>query len=198
MVSVLLLGGCSGGADVKEELGLRSPPPDEFSVVTRAPLEVPPDFTLRPPRPGAERPNEISVREQTKQTVFGKSDKAAATASTGEGAFLSKLGANQANPSVRDSIDTEIQDLEKKEQPVAEKMLFWKKKAPLGKAIDPVAEQKRLEAEGFKNTTPAEPAAAPSTATTSKTTSTTTTKTSSKKPGATTIQKRNEDILQSE
>jgi len=193
MVSVLLLGGCSGGADVKEELGLRSPPPDEFSVVTRAPLEVPPDFTLRPPRPGADRPNEISVREQTKQTVFGKSDKAAATASTGEGAFLSKLGANQANPAVRDSIDTEIKDLEKKEQPVAEKMLFWKKKAPLGKAIDPVVEQKRLEAEGFKNTTPA----TSSTATSSKTTTTTTT-TTSKKTGGTTIQKRNEDILQSE
>ena len=36
--------------------------PDEFTVVTRAPLSMPPDFTLRPPQPGAARPVEQSDR----------------------------------------------------------------------------------------------------------------------------------------
>ena len=40
-----------------------SPGPDEFAVVTRAPLSLPPDYGLRPPRPGAARPNEASPRD---------------------------------------------------------------------------------------------------------------------------------------
>ena len=175
-MSVLLLAACgSGGNNVKEELGLKTPAPDEFSVVTRAPLEVPPDFTLRPPRPGAERPNEIAVRDQAKKTVFGVSDSkpVADPASKGEGAFLGKLGANAADPSIRTSIDTDVQTLEKKEQPVAEKLLFWKKKAPLGKSIDPAEEKKRLDAQK---------AAASGNATSSDTT----------------IEKRNEDILKAQ
>jgi hypothetical protein len=141
----LFLSGCSGGADVKEKLGLESTPPDEFSVVARAPLSVPPDFALRPPRPGAERPNELTVREQAKRTVFG------GTADTervsDQNPFLKKLGTGSADQNIRASIDTEIKDLEEKEQPVAEKLLFWKDKAPVGKPLDPVEEKKRLEAE---------------------------------------------------
>ena len=174
-MSVLLLAACgSGGNNVKEELGLKTTPPDEFSVVTRAPLEVPPDFTLRPPRPGAERPNEIAVRDQAKKTVFGVSDAkpVADSASKGEGAFLGKLGANATDPSIRTSIDTEIQDLEKKEQPPAEKLLFWKKKAPLGKPIDPAEEKKRLDAQKAASGNAAS--------------------------SATTIEKRNEDILKAQ
>ena len=38
---VLLLGACSG---VKEELGLTRNSPDEFTVVKRAPLTLPPEW----------------------------------------------------------------------------------------------------------------------------------------------------------
>ena len=37
--------------------------PDEFGVVSRAPLSQPPDFALRPPRTGEKRPNEVTPRE---------------------------------------------------------------------------------------------------------------------------------------
>ncbi|MBU6235437.1 MAG: DUF3035 domain-containing protein [Alphaproteobacteria bacterium] len=170
LASSLLLAGCGGGEDVKEKLGLKAPPPDEFTVVTRAPLAVPPDYTLRPPRPGEDRPNELSVREQAKQTVFGVTAKPAAEKTTGQSAFLNKLGAEQADPNIRSSIDTEIRDLEEKEQPVAEKLLFWKDKTAIGKPIDPVEEQKRLEAQGIKKKTTTD----------------------------TTVEKRNEDILKAE
>ncbi len=50
---LLAAAGCSGA---KEALGLVQDPPDEFRVVSRAPLAIPPDFTLRPPRPGEARP----------------------------------------------------------------------------------------------------------------------------------------------
>ncbi|HZD26573.1 MAG TPA: DUF3035 domain-containing protein, partial [Alphaproteobacteria bacterium] len=50
------LGACS---TLKEQVGLTKRPPDEFTVVTKAPLVIPPDFTLRPPAPGAKRPQDI-------------------------------------------------------------------------------------------------------------------------------------------
>jgi hypothetical protein len=151
LLSSLALAACSGGNDVKEKLGLKASPPDEFSVVTRAPLSVPPDYTLRPPRPGADRPMEISVREQAKQTVFGASDvdqKAKASAETAQGGFMNKLGATDTSGSIRNTLDAEMTELDKSEQPAAEKLLFWKDKEPKGKTLDPVEEQKRLEATG--------------------------------------------------
>lgn len=42
----LVLSGCSG---IGEALGLSKRPPDEFEVMAKKPLTVPPDFNLRPP-----------------------------------------------------------------------------------------------------------------------------------------------------
>ena len=44
------LSACEGG--IGDALGLGKKAPDEFAVVRSAPLTLPPDFTLRPPRPG--------------------------------------------------------------------------------------------------------------------------------------------------
>jgi hypothetical protein len=56
MLALLPVGGCAQGS-VQEALGMSKRAPDEFAVVKRAPLIVPPDFELRPPEPGAPRPN---------------------------------------------------------------------------------------------------------------------------------------------
>lgn len=62
------LGACEG---VKQELGLAKQPPDEFAVVaSKAPLVVPPDFTLRPPRPGAPRPQEQQPAESARSALI--------------------------------------------------------------------------------------------------------------------------------
>jgi hypothetical protein len=62
-----LLGGCEG---IRESLGMGKHPPDEFQVVSRAPLSIPPDFNLRPPEPGAPRPQEGTPRDQAQSAVF--------------------------------------------------------------------------------------------------------------------------------
>jgi hypothetical protein len=56
MLALLPVGGCAQGS-VQDALGMSKRAPDEFAVVKRAPLIVPPDFELRPPDPGAPRPN---------------------------------------------------------------------------------------------------------------------------------------------
>jgi len=45
--------------------------PDEFAVSRQAPLVIPPDFTLEPPRPGAARPQATEASEQALQALFG-------------------------------------------------------------------------------------------------------------------------------
>lgn len=63
-----LLAGCS---EARQAMGLGKRAPDEFTVVKRAPLSLPPQYTLRPPQPGAPRPQEPSPTEQARQQVLG-------------------------------------------------------------------------------------------------------------------------------
>ncbi|MEE1554691.1 MAG: DUF3035 domain-containing protein, partial [Alphaproteobacteria bacterium] len=51
-----LLSGLSACDTFKEQVGLTKNAPDEFTVLAKAPLVMPPDFSLRPPRRGAQRP----------------------------------------------------------------------------------------------------------------------------------------------
>src|SRR6201991_1574892 len=62
------LGACQ---NAKEMMGMTKRSPDEFQVVSRAPLSMPPDFSLRPPTPGAPRPQEGTTTEQAQRVVTG-------------------------------------------------------------------------------------------------------------------------------
>jgi hypothetical protein len=63
---MLALAGCS---DFKQAIGLEPTMPDEFAVESNPPLVVPPDFDLRPPAPGAPRPQEVSMAKQAEQVI---------------------------------------------------------------------------------------------------------------------------------
>jgi Protein of unknown function (DUF3035) len=62
----LLVAGC---ADLRQIVGMDQGGPDEFAVETRAPLTIPPDFNLRPPQPGAPRPQEVTATERAEQVI---------------------------------------------------------------------------------------------------------------------------------
>jgi Protein of unknown function (DUF3035) len=62
----LLLAGCS---DFKKVVGIEPTSPDEFAVESRAPLTIPPDFQLRPPQPGAGRPQETAISDKARGVI---------------------------------------------------------------------------------------------------------------------------------
>jgi hypothetical protein len=62
--------------------------PDEFAVQRRAPLVIPPDFALTPPRPGAPRPQEADSSTLALQAMFGGQ----AQRSAGEAALSNRAG----------------------------------------------------------------------------------------------------------
>jgi hypothetical protein len=66
-IGMLALAGCTTG--FKQALGLEPTMPDEFAVQANPPLTIPPDFNLRPPEPGAPRPQDQSMSKQAQQVI---------------------------------------------------------------------------------------------------------------------------------
>jgi hypothetical protein len=66
LVGAALLSGCT---ELKRSIGMEQSMPDEFAVESRAPLLIPPDFDLRPPTPGAPRPQEKTAEQQARQVM---------------------------------------------------------------------------------------------------------------------------------
>jgi len=62
--AALVLAGCAGGGPFHRQR------PDEFAVARNAPLVVPPDFALAPPRPGQPDAG-ADPRAQALQALFG-------------------------------------------------------------------------------------------------------------------------------
>lgn len=148
------LAGC--GSDAKRALGWEKTPPDEFSVMTRAPLVQPPDYDLRPPTPGAARSQEAAVDQARKVLIAsgggagakkdGKDNPALADLSPGEMALLKKAGAENATSAIRKEVDEETTALVENSKSFTDDILFWQTKRPPGEIVDPGKEQKRLEA----------------------------------------------------
>ena len=75
---------------MRDVFGTRKDPPDEFQVVARAPLALPPNFDLRPPEPGVDRPQEGSTTDMAARRILGRG--AAGTSSAAAPAGLSGSG----------------------------------------------------------------------------------------------------------
>jgi len=98
-LSLLALPGCT---DVRSMLGMDRTGPDEFAVESRAPLLIPPDFNLRPPQPGATRPNEVTAAERARRVIDtagpGEPGKQASSALRASSEGLSAAPGSQLDP----------------------------------------------------------------------------------------------------
>ena len=145
----LLLTACGGVSGVRDQLGVTKDSPDEFAVVRRAPLEIPPNvFTqasLPTPQPGAPRPQEKAPAIAAKTALFGEPPEKP-QAGAAENAFLAKAGTKIANPQIRSIINQETASLHDRNKPVAERLLGIGGDANLASAtvVDAKAERQRI------------------------------------------------------
>ncbi len=142
-----MLSGCS---QAREALGLDKQPPDEFQVYARAPLSMPPDYSLKPPQPGAPRPQEVAARDQAEATVFGNAEGTSIAAlpedvSGGESALLQNAGAAGIDPNIRQLVDAETKQEIESDETFVDQLIFWREPLPPGVVIDPEQEQQRLQ-----------------------------------------------------
>ena len=147
----LLSAGCS---QVKTELGLDRHTPDEFSVMQRAPLEIPADLnTLPVPQPGMQRPQDVTAKEQAKEVILGTPAKAggpvkevaASAPSASENALINKVGGGTSDSKIREKIAAEGGNTEKDNRPVV-KRIFGIGSGTVGTSVvDAEAEAKRIQ-----------------------------------------------------
>ena len=115
----LALSGCGVG----KALGGDKNAPDEFAIATKAPLVVPPDYALRPPKPGEARPQELSPSERAREVLLG--DPNAAPPTEGEQYLLRKAGALSADSNIRNILNAEVGARGEKERSLANQLIFW-------------------------------------------------------------------------
>ena len=133
----------------------RKNPPDEFVVVAQPPLSLPPSYGLRPPAPGAPRPQTGTATDQARAAVFTRDQSEAAAAaaaaaavadrSSGEQALLRQAGAAGVDPTIRQQIDQESAEIAAASSGFVDTLIFWRESDEPGEIIDPQAEQRRLQ-----------------------------------------------------
>ena len=143
--------GCGG---VRDQLGLTKKPPDEFTVVSKPPLVIPPNFNLRPPLTGTTATGELQPTDiaqavllanqnaglQANNTSINHTDR-----SSGELAILRMAGASNADSSIREIVLRETTMLEEKDKLFTNRLIFWQKTPPPGQVVDAEAEAQRLQ-----------------------------------------------------
>lgn len=150
LVASLSLSACGGnGGSLGETLGYGKDAPDEFAVVTKAPLVIPPDFSLRPPQPGAARPQEAEFQPNivAERALLGDgSTTAEGVETTGEQVLLAKTGADTANPKIRQVVNNEQRSLVEKDETFTDEILFWQTPSNAdARTVDAAAERRRIE-----------------------------------------------------
>jgi len=113
----------TGCASASRALGLQKSAPNEFNILTKAPLVVPPEFNLRPPAVGESSAANNYSEETAREALLGEVD--SAEPSNGEIALMAKAGVNRANAEIRLAIDGE-NSVERKSESFADRVLFWR------------------------------------------------------------------------
>jgi hypothetical protein len=141
--TLILLGGCSGDK-LARTFGLTRDAPDEYTVTTRAPLSMPPDYNLRPPRPGAPRPQEQTERQQAQEALVPQTalNEPTTGASPGQVALIEQAGPS-APSDIRRKIDQDARYADNDESFV-DKVLYWRKPDSQHVQIDAQKESQRL------------------------------------------------------
>lgn len=163
LAATIVMVGCSEKSG--NILGFEKSAPDEFAVVKRAPLTLPPEFGLRPPRPGAARPQETSPRDEAKKSVIGgaaakpqrtrrniraEQQRRIGSRSGSEVALLKRTGAIDVNPDIRDIVNREaIGVVNESDESFVDSLLFWRDKGPkpptnIDTVVDAKGEARRI------------------------------------------------------
>jgi len=168
LVLPVMLAACSG-QEAREAIGLTREAPDEFVIVSRPPLTVPPDFELRPPTPGVARPAEST--EKAARGLVLKGEQPPATleelpaisnvetavvpvlsgdaATPGEAALLNKIGITEVDPQIRQKLGSSPRQAEANQEA---KTLY--EKLVTDPAQEPIVDSKK-EAERIRANTDA-------------------------------------------
>ncbi|WP_026941585.1 DUF3035 domain-containing protein [Hellea balneolensis] len=137
--------GLSACTTTSKALGITKNAPNEFNILTKAPLVVPPEYNLRPPQVGTSSADNNYSQKSAREALLGDIDEAEPT--RGEVVLMSKAGVGRANQEIRLEIDG-VNSVERKSKSFSDQVLFWKDGkvvTPNGAPMDPEIEARRME-----------------------------------------------------
>ena len=161
--AVSALGACSAFQNLG---GAKKVSPDEFRIVAHAPLAMPPNADLRPPQPGAPRPQEQTPADEARSIVTGTGGGSAPAGargrapaggpSAGESALLARTGQSgpSVDPNIRSKVNRESRVIADSNRSVIDSLIFWQDQPAPGVVLDPAKEQQRLRESQASGTDP--------------------------------------------
>jgi hypothetical protein len=146
LAAAVALGGCESA---RKAFSGSKTAPDEFAVYSRPPLSLPPDYTLRPPEPGTDRPQRVSPSDVAKEAILGnaaaQTNSDQTVTSAGIQTLLRDTGGVAADPNIRVTINRETSILSEEGDEFINKMIFWVEDKPFqGTVVNAAEEQKRI------------------------------------------------------
>lgn len=136
---------------IREAAGVTKQPPDEFAIATKAPLIIPPDYNLKPPKPGAAPLNQVSPTQAAQAALYGADTQQIAASIQGnyseaEKLLLAQSGAAAADDSIRRVIAADNAKAEDTGS-FTDSLLFGSSATASGDApLDANAEEARIDA----------------------------------------------------
>jgi len=162
--ALLALAACGGSRSPLAGIIGDIPPPDEFQVIARRPLEMPPSASLPEPQPGAPSRLDPNPQRDAVNALLGASGRTvvATQPSAGEQVLLTSANAAAASGEIRVQLEEEKTQAEanKPYVPPSLGQLFGGgagEKVDEAEVLDPVAEAQRLQREGVR--APSDPSA---------------------------------------
>ncbi|MGE3303001.1 MAG: DUF3035 domain-containing protein [Hyphomonadaceae bacterium] len=143
LVAAAAVSGCGG---VRRAIGVEKVAPDEFRIITKAPLVLPPDYSLRPPRPGEPRPAELSGPIAARAQVFGQD--VGSKASEGEKLLVAKAGAAAVDPTIRSQVDFEGAAIVRKSETFSNNVLDYGKSGAAAPTLDQQEATRKVTGDG--------------------------------------------------
>ncbi len=159
---VCAVAACVAGCDtIRQAAGQDKQSPDEFAIVTKAPLVIPPDYNLHPPTAGAAPTNQIAPTQAAQAALFS-ADAATvaaslpATMSTGERYLLTNAGVQNADPAIRQEIASDAASTRAADDSFTNNLLFGGATPATDPAVNADAEARRIDAQKAGGATPPE------------------------------------------
>lgn len=157
-LALLTLGGCDAIGNPFEVLAAKRPAPDEFQVISRAPLRMPVSANLPEPQLGQPSPLDPAPQRQAMAALMGQPSQSSGQQSAGEQALLAAADASATDPEIRATLESDRRN----RSDAYEAPYFWelfggsKDRIRREDMIDPRIEARRLQSEGVA-TAPVDP-----------------------------------------
>ena len=109
LLTPIFLIGC--GSELAKVLGTDKLPPDEFTILTKPNLIIPPEYNLRPPAEGEVRPTPQHPSRELQAILFNNSNNSE-DFSQSEINLMTGADVAESIPNIKEVLDSEMRDVE--------------------------------------------------------------------------------------